>query len=94
MIVNTERCSLESINVWEQEQITHIGPRMQSNWGNLKQLPTWILLTLMEMNGFSIINIFHLFLILRGTKKIFIDIDTIICKNLLLYIYIYEREIL
>ena len=78
--------------MWEQEQITHIGPRTQSNWSNLKQLPTWILATLMEMNGFSIINIFYLFLILKGIQKIFIHTDTIICKNLLLYICVCVHE--
>jgi hypothetical protein len=69
--VYTEWSSLESINVWDQEQITHIGSCTQSNWGNLKQLSTWILPTLMEMNDFSIIKIFYLFLILIGIKKIF-----------------------
>jgi hypothetical protein len=82
---------MESINVWDQERITRIGSRTQSNWGNLKQLSTWILLTLMEMNGFSIIKIFYLFLILIGIKKIFKQTDTIICKNLLLYVR--ERNI-
>jgi hypothetical protein len=36
---------LESINVWDQEQITHIGCRTQSNWGNLKQLDLYMDIT-------------------------------------------------
>ncbi|KAG2682833.1 hypothetical protein I3843_10G002100 [Carya illinoinensis] len=85
--------SLENINVWDEEQTTHIEPRMESNSTNLKQLPTWIFLILMETNGFSIIKRYHSFLILSiaRKKKFFL----IICErflSLILYAIIYVHE--
>ena len=72
---NTERSSLESIDVWDQEQITQIGLRMESNLSSLKQLSTWRLPILTEMNGWVIIEIIYFLLIEYSNQEEINDFD-------------------